>query len=449
MSSKETVNFGGSEEMRALEYGDAGMISESSDSERMEEGVGRSEMVGVEGDRVPITVVEVEGRNERVLIRPARVKERACSAPWDHWMPMYTHYLAAGLRFPIPELLVADTEWEKRDAEVELLSSWKAKKANQNKYSLNEDEEEEVGKLVREGGKLANIMYLTSAECIKAAELYRPSALSEAEMDKFLNAAGGVAIPKKPRKKLKTSTKEARKVGSGKELVPNTLAGVEEEVGGNEVLQFVPRPLPVELNPQLRESEAEGAEVRAFGKGKGLVPPLSFQSSLFDVKNATGAKRFITQPSPKWASVKLKKRKRKISESEREVHKKEIKAMKEIVVELKKNVQLLVHNGMEEHISNFVNSSLFDNIVNLYSMPTAILAFTDCRKKVKAEYPEVDITKITFGEQEEGVEENDESMSADFCPQIKLRWDHDVERRIIFPQISTLSSWQWRKKKQR
>ncbi|GKV04528.1 hypothetical protein SLEP1_g16681 [Rubroshorea leprosula] len=41
-----------------------------------------------------------------VLIRPAGVNERACSAPRDHWMPIYLHYLIAGLRFPIPELLV-------------------------------------------------------------------------------------------------------------------------------------------------------------------------------------------------------------------------------------------------------------------------------------------------------------------------------------------------------
>ncbi|GKV26366.1 hypothetical protein SLEP1_g35688 [Rubroshorea leprosula] len=111
-------------------------------------------------------------------------------------------------------------------------------------------------------------------------------------------------------------------------------------------------------------------------------------------------------------STKLvfEEKKRKIYESECEAQEKEIKAMKEAVVELKKNVQLLVHNGMEEHISNFVNSSLFDNIVNLYRLPIAILAFTNCRRKAKAECPKVDITKITFGEQEEGVEENGETV---------------------------------------
>ncbi|GKU94226.1 hypothetical protein SLEP1_g7752 [Rubroshorea leprosula] len=80
--------------------------------------------------------------------------------------------------------------------------------------------------------------------------------------------------------------------------------------------------------------------------------------------------------------------------------------MKESQVELKKNVKLLVHNAMEEHIVEFLNSSTFDNIVNLYRLPTAILAFTDCKKKVKAQYPEVDI---------------------------KLGQDRDKEGRTIFP----------------
>ncbi|GKV06359.1 hypothetical protein SLEP1_g18259 [Rubroshorea leprosula] len=131
--------------------------------------------------------------------------------------------------------------------------------------------------------------------------------------------------------------------------------------------------------------------------------------------------------------LSFEERKRKMCEEDNEVQEEEIKRMREFEVELKKNIQLLVHNGMEEHINNFINSSSFDNILNLYWLPTAILTFTDCRKKVKVEYPEVDITKITFNEQEEGVEENSESVSIDFRPQIKLRWDHDEEGRTIFP----------------
>ncbi|GKV05336.1 hypothetical protein SLEP1_g17361 [Rubroshorea leprosula] len=617
MSSEKTGSVVGSE-VEPLDYGS--MDSESSpspsSSEKTVEGV----------DNIPFTVVEVEGNGERgydrnaeiveevkqyrselrtredlchlvetyeissrVLVRPAGVEERACSAPRDHWMPIYSHYLYAGLKFPIPELLIGllldynigltqlvpnamrggsrrdkgwyyftprvankkgrilftagpssikgwkekfffvdDTEWGKGDAKVRALASWKAKRANQNKFSLNEDEEEEVGRLVRKRGDVLNIMDLTSAACIEAAELYGPSALSE-----------GKAIPKKPRKKSQTSAKRVDEGRVGKEVVPLASAETEEEVPalkrkgweerralqkkqkvveeeGSGVPEFVPQPPLVELDPKLRQLE-EGAEVRAPGKGKGPISLAVPQSSLFEAKNMMGARWFINSTFPEvdkrhaqeealrygGASVvkhvlevnglaqefrdgvkerallqrqcdqlqkekeELEKKnkdlqesldevvptvkqleqersslgtklgfeetKRKISESEREALAQELKLTKEAFLELKGNVQTLVHNGMKEHISNFISSSSFDNIVNLYRLPTAIIAFTDCRKKVKAEYPKVDITKITFGEQEEGVEEDGESMSADFRPQIKLRWEDDANGRAVFP----------------
>ncbi|GKV43776.1 hypothetical protein SLEP1_g51029 [Rubroshorea leprosula] len=311
MSSERTGSVVGSEVM-PLDYG--GMDSESSPSpscsEKTVEGVRGDEMVEVGGrevvevgrneggrvevDSIPFTVVEVEETYEissRVLVRPAGVEERACSAPRDHWMPVYSHYLIAGLRFPLPELLIGllldynigltqlvpnamrggsrrdkgwyyftsrvankegrilfmarpssikgwkekfffvdDTEWGKGDAEVRALASWKAKRANQNKFSLNEDEEEEVGRLVRKRGDVLNIMDLTSAACIEAAELYGPSALSEANMNQFLNTAGGKAIPKKPRKKSRTSTKQVDEGRTGKEVVPLASAETEDEV---------------------------------------------------------------------------------------------------------------------------------------------------------------------------------------------------------------------------
>ncbi|GKU89882.1 hypothetical protein SLEP1_g3958 [Rubroshorea leprosula] len=465
MSSEQMVSIGGSEEVRALEYGDMSMTSESSNSERTEEGVGRGEVVGVEGDRVPIMVVEVEGMREMCYDVDADIVSEVKQYESELGTRDSLGYLVESYEISSRVLI--------RPVRVELLSSWKAKKANQNKYSLNEDKEEEVGKLVREGGKLANIMSFTSVECVEAAELYGPSALSEAEMDKFLNAIRGVAIPKKPRKKSKTSTKEAGEGGAGKELVPSTSAGVEkvvsrlelkrkgseevgalqrkkkvveEEVRGSEVLQFVPRPPLVELDLELKESKAEEAEVRALGKGKGLwrfinatfpeVDKCQARDEALRYCGATVVKHVLEKEKEKLEkkhkdmqevldevvpavkqleqerdslSTKLvfEEKKRKISESECKAQEKEIKAMKEAVVELKKNVQLL--------------------------LPTAILAFTDCRKKVEAEYPEVDITKITFGEQEEGVEENNESMLANFYPQIKLRWDCDAEGRTVFP----------------
>ncbi|GKV29296.1 hypothetical protein SLEP1_g38235 [Rubroshorea leprosula] len=386
-------------------------------------------------------------------------------------------------------------------------------------------------------------MDLTSAACIEAAELYGPSALSEAQMDQFLNTAGGKAIPKKPRMKSRTSTKQVDEGRVGKEVVPLASAETEEEVPalkrkgweerralqkkqkvveeeGNGVPEFVPQPPPVELDPELRQLEG-GAEVRAPGKGKGPVTPVVPQSNLFEAKNIMGARWFINSTFPEvdkcsareealryggasvvkhalesasWVnglaqefresikdrallqrqcdqlqkekeelekknkelqeslnevvpamkqleqersslSTKLvfEESKRRISESEREAQAQEIKLMTEAFKELKGNTQKLVHNGMKEHISNFISSSSFDSIVNLYRLPIAIIAFTDCRKKMKAAYPEVDVTKVTFGEQEERVEEDGESMSADFRPQIKLRWEDDADGLAVFP----------------
>ncbi|GKV39369.1 hypothetical protein SLEP1_g47148 [Rubroshorea leprosula] len=538
MSSEGTESVIGSEVM-PLDYGRMGSESSPSpsSSKKTVEGVRgdevvevrRNEVVGVEGDSIPITVVEVEETYEIsscVLVRPVGVEERACSAPRDHWMPVYSHYLIAGLRFPLPELLIGgsmrdkgwyyftprvakkesrilftagpssikgwkekfffvdDTEWGKGDAEVRALASWKAKRANQNKFSLNEDEEEEVRKLVRKGGDVLNIMDLTSAACIEAVELYGPSALSEAEMDQFLNTAEGKAIPKKLRKKSNTSTKQVDEGRSRKEAVPAASAETEEEVPalkrkgreerralqkkqkvveeerGNEVPVFVPQPPPVELNPELRQLE-EGADVRAPGKGKGPIPPLGPQSSLFEANNMTGARWFINNtflevdqsnareealryggasvvkhvlerqrdqlqkekeelekknkelqeslnevvPTVKQLeqersslSTKLvfEESKRRISESEREAQAQEIRLMTEAFKELKGNMQKLVHNGMKEHISNFISSSLFDSI-------------------------------------EGGVEEDGESMSVDFRPQIELRWEDDADGLVVFP----------------
>ncbi|GKU90478.1 hypothetical protein SLEP1_g4467 [Rubroshorea leprosula] len=288
MSSKETVSVVGSEVM-PLEYGGMDLESSPSSSEKTVERVRRDEVVGV-GETVYPSLWKDKGWyyfTPRVANRESRALFTASPSSIKGWKEKF--------------FFVDDTEWEKGDTEVEELSSWKAKRANQNKFSLHEDEEEEVGKLVRKRGNLLNIMELTSAECIESAELYGPSALTE--MDKFFNTVGGVAIPKKPRKKSKTSTKQVDEGAVGKEVVPNIAIGVEEEEElelqlkrksreekgalqkkkkvvdeeerGSKVPLFVPRPPPVELDLELRESE-EGAEVRAPGKGKGLVPPLSF-----------------------------------------------------------------------------------------------------------------------------------------------------------------------------
>ncbi|GKV44763.1 hypothetical protein SLEP1_g51919 [Rubroshorea leprosula] len=530
MSSKGTMSVVGSEVM-PLEYG--GMDSESSpspsSSERTVEERRVRGVVEEEEEEIPSNIIEVEGNVDRCYDLELDIVSEVRQYRSELGSRGSLRGLV-GLRFPIPELMVGavgksekgwyyfgprtsnkenrslftagpssiiewkekfffvdDTEWSRRDAEMEHLSAWKAKKTKQNNYKLNEDEVEKVEKLVREEGGLVDIMYLTSAKAIEATELYGPSSLSEVEMEGFLNVARGLAIPKKPRKKSKTLNQRPEPIRRSSEEVSEEVAPlqrkkrkvVEPKVRGDEVVEFVPRPSPAEVDLEVREREK--AEVRGHGKGKELVPPPSFQKSLFEVTNITGAKRFLNATLPKvdrrqareeavsqlgarvvrhtlevnalaqeyaesmrdYASLQrqdtlstrliFEERKRKIYEDKLKAQDKYIENMNKGVAELKKNVNLLVHNEIKEHISNFLNSSTFESIINLYRLPTAILVFTDCRKKVKAHYPEVDVTTVTFGEQEEGVEEDGESLSTDFQPLIKLRWERDAEGRTIFP----------------
>ncbi|GKV01047.1 hypothetical protein SLEP1_g13644 [Rubroshorea leprosula] len=338
-----------------------------------------------------------------VLIRPAGVNERACSAPRDHWMPIYLHYLIAGLRFPIPELLVGllldysigitqltpnairvvigflvycrvrgvgvptmnmfkhffviraggrgekgwyhfgprsssrgnrilfsagpssikgwkekfffvdDTEWSRRDAEVEQLSAWKAKKAKQNNYKLNEDEVEEVEKLVREDGDVVDILYLTSPQAIEAAELYGPSSLSEAEMEEFTNAVGGLRIPKKPRKNISAHAVEVQPrpetTMGGSEEVSEEMAPLQRKKRrvaelGTEVVEFVPQPSPPEVTPE--HGERGEVEVRGLDGGRECTPPHVYQKSLFEATNRTGAKHFLNATLPEVDRMRAK-----------------------------------------------------------------------------------------------------------------------------------------------
>ncbi|GKV51310.1 hypothetical protein SLEP1_g57980 [Rubroshorea leprosula] len=332
---------------------------------------------------------------------------------------------------------VDDTEWSRRDAEVEQLSAWKGKKTN--------------------------------PKAIEAAELYGPSSLSEVEMDSFINATGGLRIPKKPRKKSKTSTAVEKGVAE-RERQSNTSAravdvqprldpvmggseGASEEVAPlqrkkrkvaesavrrDELVEFVPRPSPPEkslfeatnttgakrfLNATLPEVDRRQATQEAVGHlGATVVRHalevlllLALQSASWtnalaqeyaeSVRDRASLQRQCEQlqkereelqkEKEEWEKEKremqrrldevlpsvtelqndndvlsmklvLEERKRKICEEKLEAQDKYIENMRKGAVELKKNVNLLVHNGMEEHIGNFLNFSVFENIINLW-----------------------------------------------------------------------------------
>ncbi|GKV35999.1 hypothetical protein SLEP1_g44185 [Rubroshorea leprosula] len=225
MSSDEAMSVVGSEVM-PLEYG--GIDSETSPSptssertvgDRMEQRV-----IEEEEDEIPSNILEAENGVDgcydpdlevvaevrgfvselgsrdslrglvgncnlphHVLLRPAGAGCRG-EKGWYHFGSRSSSKENRNLFSPGPSSIkgwkenfffVDDTEWSRRDAEVEQLSAWKVKKTKQNNYKLNEDEVEEVKKLVREDGDVVDILYLTSQEAIDAAELYGPSSLGE------------------------------------------------------------------------------------------------------------------------------------------------------------------------------------------------------------------------------------------------------------------------------
>ncbi|GKV17253.1 hypothetical protein SLEP1_g27784 [Rubroshorea leprosula] len=604
MSSEGTLSVGGEEGVRDVTSSSISTSSSSSSSSGKSGGStsvsggsrGRILVSGVNGDQegglVPTNILEVGDNRGRcydesdevvgevmryescwrcrgelghlvenysipphVLVRPAGGEERACSAPKDHWIPLYANYLAAGLRFPIPELLVAllkeyglgltqlvlngvrlggsgkekgwfyftprvvggksrnlftagpssikgwkekfifvdDTEWGRGDREVEELSRWKGKRRNPNQYRLGEVEKDEVKMLERGGGELANIMYLTNPEVVESSGIYGRSSLSRKEMNRLRAGGRPIRLPKK-RSRASTSGAQKERVGGGTSRPPAEVGpsseprrGVLEEVVARKrprveevqplqveaSVEFVPQPAPVQIDPALRETK-----VVVPGRGKSSVPYLRAKDELA-VSGGAGVVRQALETAnlvnemaveffdclQEWLALvkkneELSRQKeeaeknfgeltselekvreelansRKVAELEEQKRKKceEALARRESeLAEVKKAAELAVHNSVEEHVLDFVKSATFAEVVDLYRLPTLVMAFTDCRKKVKAQNPEVDVTSITFGPEEAGVEENRDSKTAEFRPKVKLTWERDEAGKTILP----------------
>ncbi|GKV32670.1 hypothetical protein SLEP1_g41262 [Rubroshorea leprosula] len=260
-----------------------------------------------------------------VLLRPAGVNERACLAPHDHWMPIYLHYLIAGLRgergwyhfsprssskgnknlFSLGPssikgwkenfFFVDDTEWSRRDAEVEQLFAWKAKKTKQNNYKLNEDEVEEVEKLVREDGDVVDILHLTTKEEVKDFNCGGEGG----DMGGRLSSVSAPAVEVQPR---------PEPAMGGSEEVSEEMAPLQRKKRrvaelGTEVVEFVSQPSP-EINPE--DGGRGEVEVRGFDGGRERTPPHIYQKSLFEAENKTGAKHFLNATLPEVDRMRAK-----------------------------------------------------------------------------------------------------------------------------------------------
>ncbi|GKV22548.1 hypothetical protein SLEP1_g32410 [Rubroshorea leprosula] len=103
------------------------------------------------------------------------------------------------------------------------------------------------------------------------------------------------------------------------------------------------------------------------------------------------------------------------------------------VAKLVNKKKKLCEDELDKRDKELEESSTFSEIVDLHRLPTMVLAFTNYKKMVKAQHPKVDVTSITFGPQEWGVEEDEESKIANFHPEVKLKWNRDESGWIVYP----------------
>ncbi|GKV17078.1 hypothetical protein SLEP1_g27629 [Rubroshorea leprosula] len=491
MSSEETLSIGGGEGEQELSLTSKSEV-ESSRSERSGGVEGEMEEVGIpsnvlevdpdrakfynEGEEVVSEVVGYESMWRRrsdlshlveqyaiqghVLLRSAEERERACSAPRDHWMPVYRHYLTAGLRFPVPELLVALlVEYglgltQLVPNAVRLVVGWKRKKSNPNQYSLSSGKQEEVKRLEKRGEDLMDIMHFISPAMLKAAEVYGPNSICKEEMNRLMSRGKTATLPEKRLKAPVAPSVGERVPGKTSRSRPNESTRAEVGLarirGGRGLRKLQPR-----IGGGLRRCMG----VVTHGKEKESPIPRQ-KSSFYEGTSKTIAKRFIKSTFPetvnlinavlnclkernnlvdKYDELNLQKQSveqnfndltlelEKVREelafakvaTKAEVEKRkraeeELAKARGELAEVQKKTELEVHNSVRQHVSNFINSVTFSKIVDLFRMLRLVMAFNDCRKKA-------------------GVEEDGESRTAELRPDITLNWERDKAGRTVLP----------------
>ncbi|GKV02678.1 hypothetical protein SLEP1_g15076 [Rubroshorea leprosula] len=406
-------------------------------------------------------LVENYGVLGRVLVRPAGKRERACSAPGDHWMPLYSHYLVAGLRFPILDLLVwlllkyclgltqltpnavsgkekgwyyftgrvvnkqrnglfsagpssikgwkgkfffvDDTEWDKTDVEVEHLSRWKATGLNLNEYSLIPGELEDVRMLERGGESRLDVMEYTSQR-IRDEQVFGGSRNIG---DEVTVVEEGPIIAKRKRMEQQEVVKEVPEPMTSSLRIEGTSSATtvefaaalweqgqraKDEVVARGSVGVICQALEAVnlMNALANEHHESLKERNQMRKDNAKLIKKNEEAEAEVAKLKAEMEELRKENATLKKDSELSYQNRKICEDELEKREKELEEVAKAAVEL----ELKVHNSIEELVEGFLKSSTFEDIVNLYRLPTAIVAFSDCRKKVKLQYPDVDVMKI-------------------------------------------------------
>ncbi|GKV49107.1 hypothetical protein SLEP1_g55874 [Rubroshorea leprosula] len=291
-----------------------------------------------------------------------------------------------GLRFPVPELLVALL--------VEYELGMTQLVPNAVLLILSSGEQDKVERLERRGGDLMGIMYFTSPAMLKAVEVYGSSSMNGEEMNRLMSRGKTVTLPEKRSKALAAHSVGERVLGGTSRSCPGGSSRAEV---GPSLEQGRKRAEEVTAQKRMRVKEVAWHEVDEHGGSSVVRHALELEKVREKLASAKAA-----------TEAEVEKRRR----AEEEL----AKARGELV-EVQKKTKLEVHNSIEQ--------PTFSEIVDLFRMLTLVMAFNDCWKKVKAQNLEVDVTKITFGPQEAGVEKDGESRTAKFRLNITLSWERD------------------------
>ncbi|GKV09620.1 hypothetical protein SLEP1_g21092 [Rubroshorea leprosula] len=303
-----------------------------------------------------------------------------------------------------------DTEWDKTDAEVENLSRWKAKGLNLNEYSLTSGELEDVRMLERGG-----------VEPVELASLRRGGGRGP----RWEGEVRGPVLAKRRRMEQQNAREEVMEPATSSlpiEAGPSTTVAdvaVALREQGYIRLQTTSfydsgmRSIAKRfINAYFPEVDRQCAKDKVAARGSvgvvrqaletvNLVNVLSNEhhESLRDrnqlrkenvelVKKNEEAEVKVAKLKTEMEELRkenatLKKdselsyKKRKICEDELEKKEKELDEVVRVAAEL----ELKVHNSVEEHVAGFLKSNTFEDIVKLYWLSTTIVAFFDCQKK--------------------------------------------------------------------
>ncbi|GKV05250.1 hypothetical protein SLEP1_g17284 [Rubroshorea leprosula] len=172
-----------------------------------------------------------------------------------------------------------------------------------------------------------------------------------------------------------------------------------------EIAEFIPPLPPVEAEPSVWE-----AEVVPQGRGMGYVPLPTLCFYKAGIRSTL--KRFINTYFPKVANL--------VNTLLNEF----FESLKERTEVNKENAKLVKKNEEADREKvNLTSKAYSRQHRQPIPAPNCNCYFSNGRKKVKLQYPMVDVTKITFGDQEEEVEENGESSIIDFHLEVELKWD--------------------------